>query len=84
MTPTIVVIVKWLVNLMYDRQRESFSIQMVMYYIENNDHPIETPMQYGYQTIVFSERKMRVAGEEHLAQRSFPISNNKHVALRFL
>jgi hypothetical protein len=25
---------------------------------------------------------MRVAGEEHLAQRSFPISNNKHVALR--
>jgi hypothetical protein len=32
----------------------------------------------------WDERKMRVAGEEHLAQRSFPISNNKHVALRFL
>jgi hypothetical protein len=27
---------------------------------------------------------MRVAGEEHLVQRSFPISNNKHVALRNL
>ena len=32
----------------------------------------------------WDERKMREAGEEHLAQRSFPISNNKHVALRFL
>ena len=32
----------------------------------------------------WDERKMRVAGEEHLVQRSFPISNNKHVALRFL
>jgi hypothetical protein len=32
----------------------------------------------------WDERKMRVAGEEHLAQLSFPISNNKHVALRFL
>jgi hypothetical protein len=42
LTPTIVVIVKWLVKL-YDRQRQSFSIQMVMYYIENNDPPIETP-----------------------------------------
>ena len=30
------------------------------------------------------ERKMMVAGEEHLVQRSFPISNNKHVGLRFL
>ena len=32
----------------------------------------------------WNERKVRVAGEEHLAQRSFPISNNKHVALRFM
>ena len=32
----------------------------------------------------WDERKMRVAGEEHLVQRSFPISNNKRVALRFL
>jgi TRAP-type mannitol/chloroaromatic compound transport system permease small subunit len=32
----------------------------------------------------WDERKMRVAGEEHLIQRSFPISNNKHVALGFL
>jgi hypothetical protein len=30
----------------------------------------------------WDERKMRVAGEEHLVQRSFPISNNKHVALK--
>jgi hypothetical protein len=26
----------------------------------------------------WDERKMRVAGEEHLVQRSFPIGNNKH------
>jgi hypothetical protein len=36
------------------------------------------------QLLTSFERKMRVAGEEHLAQRSFPISNNKQVALRFL
>ena len=32
----------------------------------------------------WDERKMRLAEEEHLVQRSFPNSNNKHVALRFL
>jgi hypothetical protein len=37
-----------------------------------------------HRRIYSYERKMRVAGEEHLVQRSFPISNNKHVAMRFL
>ena len=31
----------------------------------------------------WDERRMRVAGEEHIVQRSFPISKNKHVALCF-
>jgi hypothetical protein len=51
MTPAIVAIVKWLVNLLYDRQRQSFSIQMVMYYIKNNDHSIETPKDLEFSDI---------------------------------
>jgi hypothetical protein len=30
----------------------------------------------------WDERKMRVAGEEHIAQRSFPINNNRHIYIQ--